>query len=148
MSGSGSATDKSVSLGRAHSLPGPYLLEQKKKKKGRGPYRWVLRSLLKKKNFSISNSTPQPNFLRVMFIPPVYISLPFICSWTHSNLACPQALVISLKQPSTVTKDFWVAKITFQFISLKLLQTMDSLSIFKTIPSWFSLPSLVTHWLL
>ena len=35
---------------------------------------------LKKKNFSISNSTPQPNFLRVMFIPPVYISLPFICS--------------------------------------------------------------------
>ena len=43
MSGSGSATDKSVSLGRAHSLPGPYLLEtvnqkveESKKKKKRG----------------------------------------------------------------------------------------------------------------
>ena len=52
MSGSGSATDKSVSLGRAHSLPGPYLLEQKKKKKeGKGSIQMGSKIALKKKKF-------------------------------------------------------------------------------------------------
>lgn len=51
MSGSGSATDKSVSLGRAHSLPGPYLLEQKKKKEGKGSIQMGSKIALKKKKF-------------------------------------------------------------------------------------------------
>ena len=46
MSGSGSATDKSLSLGRAHPLPGPYLLE---KKKGKGSIQMGSKIALKKK---------------------------------------------------------------------------------------------------